>query len=492
MNQHLPILPILIPMIGAIITMLPWLANRLRLTRWVSMLTLLTLLALVATLAWQPQTMVYQVGNWEAPFGISLVADKVASYMLLVTVLLAIPAMLYSFAGIDQRGSFFHPLFLFQIMGINGAFLTGDLFNLFVFFEVLLIASYALLIHAGGKAKTQAAIHYVVLNLVGSSCFLIGLGLIYASSGTLNMADLALKVSAIKGDQAILLQAGALMLFLVFALKAAALPLHFWLPNTYAAASAPVAALFAIMTKVGLYAIWRVFIGIFGAQAGELANFITPWIWPAAVLTMLVAIIGTFAAYSLRRLAGQLVIASVATLLFAIALNNAQATAAGLYYLAHSTFVSAALFLIADMISAQRGKADDRFVASRPVLHSRLLGGLFFVIAIALIGMPPLAGFIGKYAIMQAATQVSEMVWLYPLLLLASLATLIALSRAGSVIFWKHTGSKPDHSVTLVWQQVTAVMLLLTLNICMVVWAGTIFEPLTQLAQQLHQLGLGG
>lgn len=492
MMQHLPILPILIPMIGGIITMLPWLVTRWLPIRLVSMLTLLATLASVVALAWQPGVLVYQLGNWDAPFGISLVADNVASVMLLVTALLAIPAMLYSFAGIDQQGSFFHPLFLFQIMGINGAFLTGDLFNLFVFFEVLLIASYSLLIHGGGKAKTQAAIHYVVLNLVGSSCFLIGLGLIYASSGTLNMADLALKVSAIEGDQAILLQAGALMLFLVFALKAAALPLHFWLPNTYAAASAPVAALFAIMTKVGLYAIWRVFIGIFGNQAGELANFIAPWIWPAAILTMLVAIIGTFAAYSLRRLAGQLVIASVATLLFAIALNNPAATAAGLYYLAHSTFASAALFLVADMISHQRGKADDRFVPSRPLYNLRALGGLFFVVAIALIGMPPLAGFIGKFAILQAATNVSEMVWLYPLLLVASLATLISFSRAGSVIFWKHTGSKSAASSAMQWPQLTAVALLITLNVCMVVWAGVIFEPLTAVAEQLHQVGMGG
>ncbi|WP_119393603.1 monovalent cation/H+ antiporter subunit D [Salinibius halmophilus] len=492
MMQHLPILPILLPMIGAIITMLPWLVNKIQLTRWVSILTLLCNIAIITLLAWQPDTIIYQVGNWDAPFGISLVADNLASYMLLVTGLLAIPAMLYSFSGIDRQGSFFHPLFLFQIMGINGAFLTGDLFNLFVFFEVLLIASYALLIHAGGKAKTQAAIHYVVLNLVGSSCFLIGLGLIYASSGTLNMADLAIKVSVIKGDQAILLQAGALMLFLVFALKAAALPLHFWLPNTYAAASAPVAALFAIMTKVGLYAIWRVFVGIFGDQAGELANFIAPWVWPVAVLTMLVAIIGTLAAYSLRRLAGQLIIGSVAALLFAIALNNPQATAAGLYYLAHSTFAGAALFLIADMVSQQRGKADDRFVPSRPVHNARILGGVFFVVAIALIGMPPLAGFIGKFAIMQAATTTSQMLWLYPLMLIASLATLIAFSRAGSVIFWKHSNAKADEDAQVAWPQLTAVALLITLNLFMVIWAGTIFEPLSQMANQMHQVGMGG
>src|SRR5690606_16477118 len=192
-----------------------------------------------------------------SPFGIVLVLDRLSALMLALTALLAVPVLWFACRGDDRRGPNFHALFQFQLMGINGAFLTGDLFNLFVFFEVLLIASYALLMHGQGKARAKAGLHYVVLNLAGSSLFLFGLGLMYAATGTLNMADVGRLVSNGAVSSPLLLQVSAALLLIVFALKAAVLPLSFWLPGAYAAASAPVAALFAIMTKIGLYAIWR-------------------------------------------------------------------------------------------------------------------------------------------------------------------------------------------------------------------------------------------
>ncbi|MEX0760599.1 MAG: proton-conducting transporter membrane subunit, partial [Tistlia sp.] len=202
---------------------------------------------------------IYELGNWPAPFGIVLVLDRLSALMLLLTGLLAAAVLTYAISsGWDARGRHFHPLFQFQLMGVNGAFLTGDLFNLFVFFEVLLIASYGLMLHGGGAERLKAGVQYIVVNLAGSTLFLFAVGTIYAVTGTLNMADLAVKVQQVApGDEA-LLRVGALLLLVVFAVKAALVPLHFWLPGTYANAPAPVAALFAIMTKVGAYSIIRV------------------------------------------------------------------------------------------------------------------------------------------------------------------------------------------------------------------------------------------
>ncbi len=195
--------------------------------------------------------------------------------------MLGLGVLLYAIGGWDQRGKHFHPLYQFQLMGINGAFLTGDFFNLFVFFEILLIASYGLMVHGGGGLRVKAGVQYVVTNLVGSSVFLIAVGMIYSVTGTLNMADLARIVPKVPAADQALLQTGAVLLLLVFAVKAALVPLHFWLPGTYANAPGPVAALFAIMTKVGAYSIIRLYVLAFGADAGEAAWLAAPWLLPA-------------------------------------------------------------------------------------------------------------------------------------------------------------------------------------------------------------------
>src|SRR5690606_29127830 len=206
----------------------------------------------------------YLLGNWPAPFGIILVLDRLSATMVLVTSALALGAVLYASAGWDEKGRHFHALFQFQLLGINGAFLTGDIFNLFVFFEVLLIASYGLALHGGGPQRLKAGFQYVAINLIASTVFLFAVGLIYAVTGTLNMADLAVKVPQAAEADVALLRTGALLLFSVFAVKAALVPLHWWLPMAYAAAAAPAAALFAVMTKVGAYSILRLYTLVFG------------------------------------------------------------------------------------------------------------------------------------------------------------------------------------------------------------------------------------
>lgn len=269
--NHALILPLLVPLFtGALLLFAHSLGRSSR--RTLSLLATWSLVPLaiwLLVLADDGQLRVYALGSWQPPFGIVLMLDRLSALMLLVTAVLAGFAVLYACRGDDERGPNFHALYQFQLLGINGAFLTGDLFNLFVFFEILLISSYALLLHGHGQRRVRSGMHYVVLNLLGSSLFLIGVSMLYGLLGTLNMADLAARVSAADPADGPLLAAAGYLLLVVFALKGAILPLYFWLPRAYASATAPVAALFAIMTKVGLYAIVRVFTLIFGSEAGS-------------------------------------------------------------------------------------------------------------------------------------------------------------------------------------------------------------------------------
>jgi len=486
--QHLAIFPILLPMLAAVFMLLPPLSGTINRQRFFAVSVML-LLVIASTLllltSHQEGTQIYVLGGWQPPFGITLVADRLSTMMVLLTSVLGLGAHLYACAGDDNNGMYFHPLFMFQIMGINGAFLTGDIFNLFVFFEVLLIASYALLIHGGGKQKTKVNVHYVILNLVGSSIFLFALGILYGTIGSLNIADMASKVALLDSDHQALVKTGGLLLLVVFGLKAALLPLHFWLPKTYAAASAPVAALFAIMTKVGVYSILRIHTTIFGADAGALANIAEPWLWPLAFLTLLMGAIGVLASPSLRLTAANLVIVSVGTLMLAIAMQREAATSAVLYYMIHTTLITGALFLIADLIGKQRGKAEDRYVIARNMHHEKTIGIAFFIAALTVVGMPPLSGFVGKILILQAAEGMTEIAWVWPVVLLAGLASLVALSRAGTTIFWRSTGEVND-DVSISPLKFIAVALLLSASPLLVIFGGAVTDFTDLAAAQLH------
>ena len=293
--NHWIIAPVLLPAVLAAVQTLTMRHHPL-LQRVFSLAGVVAVLAVALGLTLHAATgaiEVYELGNWPAPFGIVLVLDRLSALMVLLTAVLAGLVLLYAIgSGWDQRGNNFHPLFQFQLMGIFGAFLTGDAFNLFVFFEVLLIASYGLMIHAGGARRLKAGVQYVIYNLLGSTLFLFALGTLYAVTGTLNMADLAVRAAEIPVEDSALLRVGAMLLFLVFAIKAALLPLHFWLPETYAEAPAPVAALFAIMTKVGAYAILRMYTLVFGPDLGATADLIDNMMIYAALITIAAGMIG--------------------------------------------------------------------------------------------------------------------------------------------------------------------------------------------------------
>jgi multicomponent K+:H+ antiporter subunit D len=379
---------------------------------------------------------VYLLGYWPAPFGIVLVLDRLAAAMLLLTGVLASGVLIYAIGEWDKRGRHFHSLFQFQLLGVNGAFLTGDLFNLFVFFEVLLIASYGLMLHGGGPRRLKAGFHYVAINLIGSTVFLFAVGTIYAVTGTLNMADLAVKVRQVSAGNEALLTTGALLLFTVFATKSAMVPLHWWLPPTYGSTSPPAAALFAIMTKVGAYSIIRVYTLVFGADAGPLAGVAAPWIVPAAIVTLVAGTIGVLASRCLPDLIAYSVVASMGTLLMAVGVGGPAGLSAALYYALQSTFTSAGLFLLAGVLLRGKDGRSPFNAPTQPLPHPALYAGLYFLLAIAMVGMPPLAGFLGKLLILDAGRSGGQTVQVWTAVLLTSLLLTIGFARAGIQMFW--------------------------------------------------------
>ncbi|MDP4032912.1 MAG: monovalent cation/H+ antiporter subunit D [Pseudorhodobacter sp.] len=429
---------------------------------------------------------VYFLGDWPAPFGIVLVLDRLSAMMVALTAVLALAVQLYAMGtNWDARGRHFHALFLFQLMGLNGAFLTGDAFNLFVFFEVLLIASYGLMIHSGGRNRLRTGVQYVAYNLVGSTLFLFALATIYSITGTLNMADLAVKVAILPPGDAALIRVAAVLLLLVFAVKGALVPLQFWLPATYANAPGPVAALFAVMTKVGGYAVLRIYTLIFPPATPATGMLFADLLLPAALVTLVVGAIGVLGAATLSRLVAFATIASMGTLFLAISAFTPHATATALFYLIHSTLAGATLFLVADMVAERR--ADDSLDhALPPIAQNGLIAALFFAGALAMAGMPPMSGFLGKLLILDALRG-PDMVLIWSTVLVTSLVMIIGFSRAGSTLFWKAhetLGEAEDHRAGVL--SFTVIFALLAGLFALTVFAGPTMRYLEATATELH------
>ncbi len=455
--SHCLLLPIVIPLVAAgLLTALPVRARALH--RIVNIAATL-LAALVAfwllVRAGDGVIDTYSFGNWPAPFGIVLQFDRLSAVMLALTALLACASLPGAERADAKRGRYFRPLFQFQLMGLNGAFLAGDLFNLFVFFELLLIASYALLLHGGGQRRVRYGLHYLLMNLTGSSFFLIALGVLYGLTGTLNMADMGVRLAQLDAGSAPLAAFAGSMLMLVFGLKAAVFPMSFWLPQTYRSAVGSVAALFAIMTKVGVYAILRCDALVFGGAGGVLGTFMHNWLWWLAIATIVFGALGALAVSSLKTTTGYLVLVSVGLLLAAVSLQDPSAWSAALYYLVSTTLCSGALFLLGDVLEPEQTTPDvdelgrepkaaapreiaaattERTASPRP-WPARTLGLLYLTGAVGAAGLPPLSGFLGK-AMVLAAVPSQEAIVLWPAVLVSSLVLIIALSRTGTRLLW--------------------------------------------------------
>ena len=468
---------------------------------------------------------VYLPGNWPAPFGIVLAIDRLSAMMLVLTSTVALASVIFSAARWHRAGVHFHPLFQFQLMGLAGAFLTADLFNLFVFFEIMLAASYGLLLHGSGRPRVAAGLHYIAINLAASSLFLIGVSMLYGITGTLNMADLARSIAGVAAADRGLLHAAAAILAVAFLIKAAVWPLNFWLVPAYSAATAPVGALFAIMTKVGLYTVLRLWTLIFGAEAGESAQFGSQWIIGAGMLTMAFGAIGMMGSQRLGHLAGYAAILSSGTLLAAVGFGQSLLTAGLLYYLLSSTLAVSALFLLADLIDRWRNHganlaphelADDApFLSADLVPTERvslddpevapigqvipaavaMLGLAFMACTLVITGLPPLPGFVGKFAMIHAVLNPLGMGasngfhpgaegWtLIALLVGSGLLALLALTRAGIRHFWAaHDRAAPQMLVL----EGLPIALLLTACVALVWQAGAVMRYTQATADALN------
>jgi multicomponent K+:H+ antiporter subunit D len=399
----------------------------------------------------QPQ--VVELGSWAAPFGIVWVYDRLSGLMLVLTATVALLALIYAIVrDEDTAGPHFHALFQAQLFGLNGAFLTGDLFNLFVFFEVLLLASYGLMLHGSGRKRTRAGLHYVVVNLIGSTLFLFAVGALYGTVGSLNLADITLKLPHVQADAVPIVTTAIFLLFTVFLIKGAAFPLYLWLPGAYGHASIPVAALFAIMTKVGLYSVLRVDSvmladnDIGGIVAG--GTLIAPWLLWLGLIPLITAALGVVAATFLRRQVAYLIIASVGTILIALGLaagpEREIALGGALFYWIHTTVLSAGFFLLAGLLMQHRPGRGDTIAAAPPMPRAVLVGSLFFAYAIAMAGLPPLTGFFGKVMILAAALESPLLAPVFAVVLISGLVMVIALARAGSRLFYQHEAT-PGH-----------------------------------------------
>lgn len=455
LNQHTPIFSILLPAFTAFILVLlgnpgsgslitdwrqPW-------RRGVSHIS--TLLGLIMAIGYlinssQGQINVYTLSEWAAPFGIVLVLDQLSALMLVLTYTLALPIVWYASKEWDIRGRYFHAMVHFLLMGLSGAFLTGDLFNLFVFFEILLMASYVLLLHGQGKARFQLGVHYVAINLLASAMFLIGLGMIYGSVGSLNMADVARLMPTLAGDEHKLAVAGGLMLFVVFGIKAAMLPVGLWLPKTYAVATTPVAALFTIMTKVGIYAIIRVNGTVFDDEYSH--QTLMNCLLIIGVITSLYGAFGAIGTERLRRFVGFMILSSVGTILIAIAMNSTQAWAGALYYMVHSTLIGAAFYILCGWITSQRGEFKDHFKIAPQMKQNTLVSIVYFIIALMMAGLPPFSGFFGKVFILQASGQSEHQMLIIFTVLLVSLLSILAFTRVGFILFWRSSRPEQDEN----------------------------------------------
>lgn len=448
MMSHWIIAPIVLPALVAGLMILT-MRGDLVLQRVASVASILAMNGIAVALLWAATTHppeAYFLGDWPAPFGILLVLDRLSALMLGLLSVLSLAVVLYSIgSGWDRKGAHFHPLLQFLLMGIAGAFLTGDAFNLFVFFEVLLVASYGLMIHAGGSRRTRAGFQYVAFNLVGSSLFLIALALIYGVTGTLSLADLAAKLPTLPEGDTALLRVAAVMLIMVFAIKGALVPLQFWLPGTYANAPGVVAAMFAVMTKVGAYATLRFGTLVFPPDLAATGPLLSDLILPAALVTLAVGAIGLLGATTLPRLVAFGGIASMGTTFIAISAFTPETSSAALFYIVHSTLATAAMFLVADLVTRRRahGRLDG---VAPPIAQAGLISALFLAAAVAMAGMPPLSGFIGKLLILDAFRDQAALVW--GAILVSTFLMVLGFARAGSTLFWKASAleAQPEES----------------------------------------------
>ncbi len=454
----------------------------------------LWLLSLVGLLyVWSSGIVVLRMGNWPAPFGIILVADVLSMTMVGLNMTIALAVSLFSLPSIDteRQDHFYFPLFFILLMGVNGAFLTGDLFNLFVFFEILLIASFALLVLGSEPGQLRETIKYLVINLIASTFFLIALAITYRSLGTLNMADLALKIQAVP-DSPILTVLAMLFLF-IFGSKAAIFPLYFWLPGPYFQPPAGMSAYFGgMLTKVGVYAIFRTFTLLFRHDpvvTHELLLIL-------AALSMLLGVFGALSQIDMKRILSYHIISQIGYLMLGIGLLSRQALAGTLFFMVPYVLSKSALFLIAGAVQRVTGTTQLKTIGGLQS-HSWVLSGLFLIAALSLAGIPPLAGFFSKFIILQAGAEGGRYGYV-GIGLVGGLLTLASMLKIWNGVFW---GQEQGERRSVALKPLLPGIILLVAGIVWIsLFPGVLYSVAEVAAQQAYEpqayieavLGAGG
>lgn len=482
------ILPIALPLATMAMLLLAW--NSVAAQKVIGVVGSALLLLSAAALMWlvdRDGILVLQVGNWPPPFGITLVADRLSSIMVMLAGLMVFAVSVYSIATIDNRrvDFGFHPLIQLLLMGVCGAFLTGDLFNLYVWFEVMLISSFVLLTLGGERGQLEGAIKYVTLNLVSSAVFLAAIGVIYAATGTLNMADLALKLRSFPDEGIVSVLA---MLFLIaFGTKAAVFPLFFWLPASYHTPPVAVSAIFAgLLTKVGVYSLIRSFTLLFVTDLEFTHNLLLV----IAGLTMVTGVLGAMAQTEIRRILSFHIVSQIGYMLMGLALFTPLALAGSIFYIIHHIVVKTNLFLIGGI--AERRFGTGRLAEVGGLYRSApVLATLFFVSAMSLAGIPPLSGFFAKLTLIQGGLQ-AERYAIVAVALMVSLLTLFSMTKIWAEVFWKPApegtltdASENPHATTEGFSLFGPTLLLATITVGIGVMAGPVMMASLATAEQL-------
>ncbi|WP_070120745.1 Na+/H+ antiporter subunit D [Bacillus marinisedimentorum] len=442
--SNLAILPILIPFVTAIAA--AFFHKNLPLTRWITGIMVFVNLAVtlyVTTVAFSQGAIVLETGGWAAPYGIILVADKLAMTLVTTTNIIAVAAFFFAKVSLDEQRQHFYFYTFFQLLiaGVSGAFITGDLFNLFVFFEVLLMASYGLIVLGGTKEQFRESLKYVLINLFSSILFVTTVAFLYSVTGTVNMAHLAERIGEV--EQTGVLTTIAVLLFLVFATKGALFPLFFWMPRSYAVPSPVISALFgALLTKVGVYSILRVFTLIFVYNLDFTHNLFII----LAGITMLIGVVGALSTNDVKLIIAYNIIPAVGYMMMGIGIFSDSSIAGTVYYLVHDMIVKGALFLLVGAIVIAAGTSDLRKMGG--LIHSYpLLGWLFLLASITVAGLPPFSGFIGKLLLLQGGMENGNFV-IVGIGLLTSLLILISVIRIFINGFWGEPKEyKPARSI---------------------------------------------
>jgi multicomponent Na+:H+ antiporter subunit D len=436
--NNLLILPVLVPLLTGIA--LVFLRHHIILQKWLSALSFLCITGVACYLVYQVSDQGIQtlyLGGWAPPFGIVFVADMFSALLVLTSGIVALACVWFAFKsiGTEREKYFFYPFFQFLLVGVCGSFLTGDIFNLFVCFEVMLISSYVLIVLGGTKPQLRESIKYVLINIVSSIFFVVSVAYLYAVTGTLNMAQLSVRVADIGQDGVLTLI--ALLFLIVFSLKAA-LFLYFWLPGAYSVPSTAVAAIFsALLTKVGIYALFRTFTLIFYHEPG-ITHQLLGWL---AALTMVLGVVGAVAYDDIRKILAYNVIVAVGFIVFGLAIFTTTSIEGAIFYLIHDMIVKALLFLAGGLIILVAG-TDQLKKTGGLIKEYPVLGWIFLATAISLAGIPPLSGFAGKLLIIQGGLNTGFYVFV-GVSLLTSLLVLYSLVKLFMAAFWK----EPEESI---------------------------------------------